>query len=328
MRLARVELDRFRSRRLVRWATVLAVGVGLLLGASSWWQARPPSAAQVAQAQEIVTQQKEDWAANGAQYVKDCQDDQAANPSNYPAGYDCATDMEPTLELADFLPSRGTFAEEGVRTLKTDASLLLGLVLLLGASFVCAESVSGALSTWLTFEPRRTRVYATKTGAAAVGGAVVAAVGFAVALSAQWVAFALRDRAQATGHLWTQVAAEGGRVVLLAAAVAAIGTGLGFLLRHTTAVLGVVAAYLALVDAAVVRTALGQPRWTLAVSSDAWITAHGTYTVEKCTPSGGGMSCEYIEHVVSMTHGGLVLAGVVVVVVVLGWLVFRRRDVA
>ncbi len=328
MRLARVELDRFRSRRLVRWATVLAVGVGLLLGASSWWQARPPSAAQVAQAQEIVTQQREDWAANGAEYVKGCEDDQAANPSNYPADFDCATDLQPTLELDDFLPSRGIFAEAGVAALQTDAYLLLGLVLLLGASFVCAESVSGALSTWLTFEPRRTRVYATKTAAAAVGGAVVAAVGFAVALGGQWVAFALHDRAGATGHLWTQVAAEGGRVVVLAAAVAAIGTGLGFLLRHTTAVLGVVAAVFALVDAAVVRKALEQPRWTLTVSSDAWITAHGTYTVEKCTTNQNGMMCDYVEHVVSMTHGGLVLAGVTVVVVVLGWLVFRRRDVA
>ncbi|GMA25320.1 hypothetical protein GCM10025864_30790 [Luteimicrobium album] len=153
-------------------------------------------------------------------------------------------------------------------------------------------------------------------------------MGFSVTLGGQWLAFALRDRASATGHLWTQVAAEGGRIVVLAAAVAAIGAGLGFLLRHTTAVLGVVAAYFALVDAAVVRAALGQPRWTLAVSSDAWITAHGTYTVEKCTPSGGGMTCDYVEHVVSMTHGGLVLAGVTVVVVVLGWLVFRRRDVA
>ncbi|MGC5168954.1 ABC transporter permease subunit [Luteimicrobium sp. DT211] len=328
MRLARVELDRFRSRRLVRWATVLAVGVGLLFGASSWWQARPPSAAQVAQAQEFVRQQQADWDANGAQQVKDCQDDQAANPSNYPADFDCATGLEPSLEVDDFLPSRGTFEVEGVGALGTDAYLLLGLALLLGASFVCAESVSGALSTWMTFEPRRTRVYGSKVSAAALGGAVVAIIGFGVALAAQWGAFALRDRAGATGHVWTQVTAEGGRVVVLAAAVAAIGAALGFLLRHTTAVLGLIVAYAALVDAAVVRAALGQPRWTLTVSSDAWITAHGTYTVENCTPFEGGMNCEYVEHVVSMTHGGLVLAGVTVVVVAVGWLVFRRRDVA
>ena len=327
MRLARVELDRFRTRRLVRWATVLAVGVGLLLGASSWWQARPPSAAQVSQAQEFVRQQQDDWAANGAQYVKDCQDDQAANPSNYPADYDCATDLQPSLAVDDFL-SRGTFAEQGLAALQTDAYLLLAVVLLLGASFVCSESVSGALSTWLTFEPRRTRVYGSKVAAAALGGAVVTAVGFVVALGAQWAAFALRDRAAATGHLWAQVAAEGGRVVALAAAVAAIGAGLGFLLRHTTAVLGLAAGYLALVDTAVVRNGLGQPRWTMFVSSDAWITAHGTYDVEKCTVEQGGMSCEYVEHVVSMTHGGLVLAGTTVLVVVVAWLVFRWRDVA
>ncbi len=323
MRLARVELDRFRSRRLVRWATVLAVGVGILLGASSWWQARPPSAAEVAQAQDFVRQQQEDWAANGAQQIKDCQDDQVANPSNYDAGYDCATDMQPSLTIDDFLPSRGTFADEGVAALQADAYLLLGVALLLGASFVCAESVSGALSTWLTFEPRRNRVYVSKIAAAAVGGAVLAAVGFLAALASQWVAFALYDRAAATGHLWTQVAAEGGRVVALAAGVAVVGAALGFLLRHTAAVLGVAVGWFALVDAAIIRTALGQPRWTLSVSSDAWITAHGTYTVAE-----QGMMCDYVEHVVSMTHGGLVLAAVTAVVVVLGWLVFRRRDIA
>ncbi|PJI93218.1 ABC transporter permease subunit [Luteimicrobium subarcticum] len=323
MRLLRVELTRFASRRLVRWGLLVAVLGILAIAVTSWVGARPPSASEVSQAQEYVQQQKDYWAQDGAAQIQDCKD----HPENYWDGVDCEHDLYTEPKVEDFLQAPGSFAAEGIDTVGMEAILVAVLALVLGAAFVCAEVASGALGNWLTFEPRRGRVYTSKIAAAAIGAAAFAAVVLLVATGAEWTAFAIEGRAGASGHDWCQLAALAGRAVALAAGLSALGAGLGFFVRHTAAVLGVVAGWMAVVDGAVLG-ALGQQRWTLRLSGQAWVDGGATYYVEKCTPADGGLSCESVERHVSTVHGGLVLLVVVVVVVGLGWFVFRRRDVS
>lgn len=329
-RLSLVELRRYTARAGVRWLVVGMLAIVLLTAFGAWRASRPPSPALVQQAQQQFEMAQTDWAQNGEQIVASCR---AAQEQQVPASGpkpDFACDrMAPTL--ANFLPRQATFAESGKDWVGQVATFVLLLALIIGATFVAAEFSTGAISTWLTFEPRRGRVFASKAFVVTVATGVVAFVVAALAALTCWAATAVHHAVgDMTPALWTDLGDSAGRVAAAAAGAALLGAALGFLLRHTAAVIAVVIGWFIAIDGILLSGLLHAPRWSAQLSLQAWLSAGATYYQEApCTTGPNGeMFCGGAEKSLSMAQGGLTLAVLVVLVTMVAVRVFQRRDVA
>ncbi|CAM3703220.1 ABC transporter permease subunit [Isoptericola cucumis] len=361
MRLLRVELRRLWARRVTRWACVGILVLAALSTVVAYGTARPPSPQEVAAAEGAYAAELEVWEAEGAEQVADCEASAEAEGAT-PQEWGC-TDMEPRLDW--YLPPSQTFVADagqdpavfGSESVNTDdpataaavqevrgsvwngwaglsslddlAMLLLMGALVVGVSFVTAEVNSGSLGMWLTFEPRRQRVYWSKATAAAIGTAPLVVAGFALLVASSYAAFAsFGTLGDVTGAVWAEVAAFTGRLVLAGAALAAIGVALGVLFKHAAAAVGVVAvvAWASLAFG----YAFGElQRWLPTTALTAWLQGGSVFTVENCTPAADGVfECVPVDHVVTTAQGGLLLLAATVVLTGAAMLVFRWRDVS
>ncbi|WP_020391611.1 ABC transporter permease subunit [Kribbella catacumbae] len=325
IRLTGVELRRLIARRL----TVIGVGGVLIITAlllfAVWRDAQPMSAAEQRQNQIYLEEAQKDWKLNGAQYQKDCE-----------AQYQSQPDPKPSLK--EFCPGPPTidqfgkpevvFAELMPDLLQGVSYLLVGIAFLVGASFVGAEFSSGAIGNWLTFEPRRMRVYGSKLLGGAIGFVPVAVVVVAfLTLGAFVIVDQLGNTASTTGKVWGDLNETSGRIVLMTAVGAALGGVVGVLLRHTAAAIGLVMGYLILIEGVFGSFLTKAQPWLVRLNFDAFIGHGATYWVQQCESSGGSYSCTSVEKHVSFEHGAWYLGITAVALVVLGALVFRRRDV-
>ena len=227
------------------------------------------------------------WDANGPQQVKDCLTQQAEVRKTDPKANLGCTTMEPkwaswgkpVVKYAELMP-----------TVLSGGSLLLAFVgFLIGAGFVAAEFSSGSMANWLTFEPRRPRVYASKLGAAGLGLLPIA----------------------------------------LAVAAALAGAAMGVLFRHTAAVLGITVGYLVLIEGVFRQALQGAQPWLLSLNFQAWLQHGAKYYPLVCKTDGqGNYSCQSVEKLLTFAHSSAYLGILVVLIVGLAALVFRRRDVS
>ncbi|MDO8150892.1 hypothetical protein [Isoptericola sp. b408] len=86
MRLVRVELRRLWMRRVTWGGLLLALVVAGLAVVTQVGAAQPPSAQEIAQAEQFYADQVEWWQENGAQETASCREAQAAEPG---ADYGC-----------------------------------------------------------------------------------------------------------------------------------------------------------------------------------------------------------------------------------------------
>ncbi|MFD6135596.1 ABC transporter permease subunit [Isoptericola sp. NPDC060257] len=360
-RLLRVELRRLWARQVTRWACVGVLGLVVLSGAATYLSAPPPSDQDVANAQEMFAADQEQWEKDGEQQVADCEAGAEAEGAT-PEDWGC-DQMAPRLDW--YLPPTQTFVPDeaqdemlygaaevnaqddatraavadiqgsvwngwsGLASLDDLAVLLLLVVLVVGVSFVTAEINSGSLGMWLTFEPRRQRVYWSKAVAAAVGTVPVVLVGFALLVGASYAVYASYGTlGELTGAVWLEVAAFTGRLVAAGAVLAALGVALGTLFKHAAAAVGLVGvvAWACLVFG----YSFGElQRWLPTTAHSAWLQGGVVFQTERCTPSADGVfECVPVDHVVTTAQGGLAVAALAVVVTLLALLVFRRRDVS
>lgn len=314
-RLVVVELRRLLARRLTRWA---AVGVLVILAFTSYsaheqvYELTPARIAQVR-----------------AEQLQPCLESQAQARQQDPnADFHCtdAAFGNPDGQSA-------AFASVAAGSLGSTSYLLLFLAFLVGVSFVAAEFSSGAIGTWLTYEPRRTRVYVSKVVAATSSALVVAVVSVGVLCGVVYLFARSYDIVGATSgppadHL-VEVAL---RTVAVVGMAGLLGAVLGTLLRHTAAALGVAIGYLVLIEGIVLdvlRTAVPEPRpWLIYPNVIAWL--QGGLQDDRafdqpgvCTPEG---VCNPPE-LISTTHAGFYLLVLSVLAFVVGAVVFRRRDV-
>lgn len=360
-RLLRVELRRLWARQITRWACVGILALVVLSGAATYLSAPPPSDQEVANAQEMFAADQEAWEKDGEQQIADCEAGAEAEGAT-PADWGC-DQLAPRLEW--YLPPTQTFVPDaaqqammfgdedpstdddataaavkeirasvwngwsGLASLDDLAVLLLLVALVVGVSFVTAEINSGSLGMWLTFEPRRQRVYWSKAVAAAVGTVPLVLVGFALLVGASYAVYAsFGTLGDLTGAVWLEVAAFTGRLVAAGAVLAALGVALGTLFKHAAAavVLVGVVAWVCLAFASLLGEA---QRWLPTTALSAWLQGGYAYTTERCSPDADGVfSCVPVDHVVSTAQGGLTVAALAVVVTLLAVLVFRRRDVS
>lgn len=327
MRLLRVELRRLFARRLVVLTMIGAVAISLVTLVGVWQSTRPLSDADLAQAEQYYQQELEYWEENGEQQVADCLEMEAeeAERLDEPVDYGC-DDMEPRLEW--FIHTAPPLHESIGYQLPALGLLPLLAGLLVGATFTAAELSTGSISTWLSFEPRRLRVYASKVAAAALGIVPATVLALAVAILGTWAINAQVGLADGmTGEVWTDIFETSLRITGLGVLAALVGSALGILLRHTAAVLGVAIGYgvVELIGGQFFQTV--QP-WLVSTNIRGWMEGGTSYYVEVCTTDATGMMCEYTERMLSFSHSAAYLLVLSAVVVTVGAVVFRRRDAA
>ncbi|WP_029290126.1 ABC transporter permease subunit [Cellulomonas sp. HZM] len=326
MRLVRVELSRFRARVLLWCVSAGMVGLAVVLVLTGWSSTRPPNAAELRDARTYYEQALEDWKDNGDQMLADCLDQQSQDPDPK-ADYGCSS-MEPKLE--QYLPYTPTLGDDGISRIREISLAVVLASALMAVSFVAAEFSTGAISNWLTFAPRRGRVYVSKVVAALLGVVPVAALTVLVAAGGTVLAFRTNGLADdVPAPVWHRLLDTSLRLLALAPMAALLGAALAFLLRHTAAVLGTLVGWAVLWEGIVGNTVSWARPYTLTLSINAWVRGGTNYSVEDCSTrdDAGMLQCTWVDKHLGMAQAGWQLVGVAVVLALVALVVFRRRDV-
>jgi ABC-2 type transport system permease protein len=313
LRLVRAETNRLFSRRFTRIALVvvlLAVGTFQFAVNSSL---RPPTAAEQAASQAQYAEARRFWEEN----ERTC-----ANAGHPP---DCRY-PEPQLSEFTFNQPFGAVAAE---SLQVSIYLVALTALMVAGSFIGAEFTSGSLANWLSFLPRRGRVFLSKLITVVVFSALLSAVVTGLALAAAVVL--AQTYGLAVGGLGAELTLLG-RGVLVAVALAVLGFCIGTIGRHTAAAIGALLGYLFVwfVRNAILSEAAWAQRltpWTPEGTLAAVVTGSHTYFVPVRTVGPDGMSIDYVEKTISLTHGLLYWGVLLAVVIIITLVIFRRRDV-
>ena len=145
---------------------------------------------------------------------------------------------EPTL--ADFSADPTPFKEAARTALEVSTVFVALAAFMIAASFIGAEYSSGSIANWLTFVPRRGRVFWSK---------LLTMIGFAAllgAFAAALVLCAARSAGPAHGspiESFAELGAMGGRSVLAVIGLAVLGFCAALLTRHTAGAIGVLLGY-------------------------------------------------------------------------------------
>ena len=307
------ESDRLLSRRFTRIALVVVL---LVIGAfqlSVNASLRPPTAAEQASSQAQYEEARRFWEEN----ERTC--DNAGSPP------DC---RYPEPQLSEFSLSR-PFAEVTAESLEVSIYLVALAALMVAGSFIGAEYSSGSIGNWLSFLPRRGRVFLSKlvtvVAFSALAGAVFTGLALLVAL------VIARRYGLSAGGLGAELAMLG-RGILVAVALGILGFCISTIGRHTAAAIGALLGYLFVwfVRNAILSESAWAQRltlWTPEGNLAAVVRGEHQYFVPTRTVGPDGMSIDYLERTVSLTHGLVYWAVLLAVVIVGTAAVFRRRDV-
>ena len=201
------------------------------------------------------------------------------------------------------------------------AAVLLTLVgFVLGATLVGADYASRALTTLLTWEPRRYRVLAARAAACAAVTACASLVALALLCVALLpAALAHGSGAAPIGSWYVSMAALALRCALLAAAASAIGVSCAAIGRSTPAALAIIAVYLIAAERSAIGIGAWLSRWLFIALARSWVAAD-------FGPSGASPGRQGAGHGLA-TSGLLLLAAVIALHVLATWML-TRRDIA
>lgn len=334
MRLISVELKRFRSRRLV-WIT--AVGLLVILGFTllqSFVSSVPPSGAELAEMEQAYQDDVQYWEENGEKDKAACLESQEL---------DRIDEDDPTLDYGcDQMgpPDRDEFfgtGQYGWRTnFESDAAFsltffalpALAAAVLIGASFMSAEIGTGALGNWLTFEPRRTRVFFSKAAGLSLGVLPITVVLLLLWFGGSLAVYAINGAVGTpSADLWESLIWTGVRIALFSVAAALGGFALATLTKSAAATLGVLFGYMVVLETALQSFKPGWQPWLISVNIRAFLDGGTEYAYEDCAQVTSDMQCEWVEKQLEFSSSLIYFAVLLSVAVVAAWLVFRRRDV-
>ncbi|MCU1536245.1 MAG: hypothetical protein JWP82_596 [Humibacillus sp.] len=334
--LVGVELRRLWWRRLTK---VVLLGLVVFAGVSTFAAYQQTSPAALAQRTSDYTSMVEDMKRQEAQVSPQ---DRAAQQEACLKEQTAARVNDPTVDFGCDQQFRvPTPAEFGIVAADRDSitldiakngyAVLAFLALLLGASFVAAEFASGSMGNWLTFEPRRVRVAASKIVAATVGGLAIGAAGVALTLLGSALVTAINTPPPGLPAA-PPVEVPGGslgflllRVVAICALAGLGGAVLGLLLRSTAGVIGASLGWLLVVEA-YVGAAFAEGRlqpWLMRTNVEGFVNAGSTYFATTCGPEG----CQSTGVAHSYTASWVFLLVLTVVAVPVAVMAFRSRDV-
>ncbi len=198
------------------------------------------------------------------------------------------------------------------------AQPLFSLSVVVGASFLGAEWACGAMTTLLTWEPRRGRVLAAKLSAAAAGVTITTLVVLVlVALVLFPSAVAHGTTAGLTGSWWWSVSGLWLRVGALSALGAGLGIGLAGLMRNSGGPIATWLIFEFLVAPLLVLWRPGLFRWLPGPNAQQFMSGQEVFvTVNRGTLLG-----------YSALRAGLILASYSAALVAASCAAFRARDV-
>ena len=304
IRLLSSEMLRFRSRRMVKVLTLLAI-IGIVLGAVlATLASKQPSDEQLAVAQQQRDRQVVRCVAPRLHGVGDRHADQSTQAycEEHVREAFVFTDQLRVSELAHYVEAAGLIV------------IVIGLVI--GASMVGASWQTGTITTILTWEPRRIRWLASRLIATAVGVFVVTL--FLVALLAALLALGASIRGStATDPGWAgDLLATMLRISAVVAAVGIIGSAVATIGRNTAAALGAVFVYLAVLESLVRGFRPLLSRFMLGDSTAILISGRSLE-----------VSAGQTSIVLTVVHAATVVAVYVVVLIALALVMLRARDV-
>lgn len=321
-RLVRVELTRLWWRRLPLVA-VLALLVVLALSLYGVSQgAREVSASLAGQNQEF-NRAVADWEANGAEMLAQCEQEEQreSEVTGQEVDFGCAT-MEPTVE--SWFGTPPSVFEQVSQLLLGVSWVLLFAAGVIGCSATAKELTQRTLGTWLTFEPRRTPVYLSKLAAAALWSVPLTLVVVAgVFLGGVGVLTYYGVPDGLTPAQWSDLGWSAVRLLTLTAVVAAAGAAAGFVVRNVAILIGLGVGYAIAVEGVLTGLVPSVRSWTLSRNMMAWLQ-DGTewFAFGLCDETG----CEQTRHSLTLVQGAAYLGVVAVLLILVGYLVFRRRD--
>lgn len=296
------EFLRFRSRRLVVVTLGAALGGSGLGAVIAAWQSTPPTEQVLASARAQAEEEfrlcmnadfgGEEFDGSREEFCRE----NAGNPMYY---------MPSHLALAE-LPQ----ILEGISSLTS----ILGLVV--GASLVAASWQTGTISTIFTWEPRRLRWFGARIAVVGSGVFAVTVIIVAFLSAALGVAAALRGSTELTDGWWRDVTTTSLRIAVIAAVAALIGGAVAAIGRHTSAALGVVFVYTAVLEG-VLRAF--RPLWSQWLLGDNIVSFVSWQTTEFGVESG--------SYVLSPGRAVFVILGYTAIVLASGFMFVRIRDV-
>jgi len=305
--LLSIEARRYLARRLVRFLVGLAV-LGIVLAGSILFATshRPSPGRRQAQVERLRAERSDALQA--------CVNGQFGIPRNkIPQGMTLSQFCDQVV-VQSAVPDPRFHLTSLRHVYQGTNAILIALFLVLGASFIGAEWHAGTMTTLLTWEPRRVRVFAAKVLAAAAAGFVGLAVLQALLGAALAPAAVVRGSTAGANAAWLRSVAglvlRGGALAALASAV---GCALASVGRNTAAALGVGFAYIAVIEP-ILRAV--KPRWQpwfLYDNAATFLLGHRAgFTVVGRSP----------------TSAGLVLGVYVLAALLAAGAMFVRRDVA
>jgi hypothetical protein len=319
--LTGAELRRFWARRAVAVVLLVTAVLVALLAGSAVWSTRPATADEVSAAQAEIDKMGDSW----KEEIARCQDapEQYLGPGAQES--QCAA-LQPRpmdyvgraeLDLSSELDTRGV----GL------VVVLVGAAMVLAATFSGADWSSGAMGTQLVFEPRRLRVWVAKAVAVVVSVTLAAAV-LSAAFWAVLYAVAAGRGLDVPGPVLTDVLAQSARGLALVAAAGLGAHALTMLLRSTVGALGLLFGYAVAGEVVVASLPFDKmSQWSLANNVQAWISdGVQVYDDSICGGRGFEGSCTP-TYVLGAGHGAVYLAVLLLLVVLVSPLAFRRRDV-
>lgn len=336
MRLFSVELRRYFSRSAIRGGIFLVALFTVLVSVSFFFSASPPSSEEIREAEAMYELNHAEWEEYGAQWEAECREGEAElreELGDESIDYGC-DDMEPVLE--DFLPWQMTQEQLEADMFGSGIMVALPIVFALAITFIASEFSTGTMSTWLTFEPRRQRVFFSKLAVGSLMAmGVVLVVAVALWAAARGIIRYLKlppesgDKSTWLAQNMTTWLANGEtfeaiiRFGLLGLFVGIVGVSLATVVRHTAGAIGVAVAYL-IAEATIVGIDTTWARFSLTKHIEGVQMAGTEYYVEKCTADEG---CLYTSVPIEFSTSVAVLVAFAVVSVAIGAWQFQRRDV-
>jgi len=320
--LVRVELARYRSRRIIALLLLLAALLAALVAAKSAWDTRPITEQETATAQANAAMEAEraDVKADLAKCL--------ADPENYLGTNSTAQDCRDNLMAApqSYLPRKPL---DLTRTVKGNglgvALAVAGLLVIAASTFAGSDWASGSMVTQLLFVPSRTRMWTAKAVAVTLASGVAAVV----AIGGFWLAMYLVAVSRDTPHdsaVMSDVGWHVLRAVLFAMGAALGAFALTMLFRHSVATLSLLFAYSVGGEILVVLVPVDNiGRWTLGNNVFGWLETRMEYfdPTARCARLG---DCARLQHIGHPRAGAYLLA-LLVVAILISIFAFKRRDV-
>jgi ABC-2 type transport system permease protein len=320
--LVRVELARYRSRRIIALLLLLAALIAALVAAKSAWDTRPITAQEAATAEKeaAIEADRSDIKADLAKCL--------ADPESYLGTNSTAQDCRDNLVAApkSYLPRKpldltGTLKGNGLGV----ALVVAGLLVIAASTFAGSDWASGSIVTQLLFEPRRTRLWTAKAIAVTLASGLAALV----AIGGFWLAMYLVAVERDVPHGSAVMSDVGWHVLraVLFSMGAALGTfALTMLFRHAVATLSLLFAYSVGGEILAVLVPVDNiSRWTLGNNVFGWMETSLEYIDPTARCAGLG-DCNRLQSISHLEAGGYLLA-LLAVAVLLSLVAFRRRDV-